>query len=118
MKHSETDQVSLEIARRVAERLRSRPELLEMARSNLARWVATECRRSVAAPVLCGMGGHSGASAGEDLQVAVRGNGGGAAVATNFALRWRALTIGGLGNQIAPLCSDHSLSTLSARQRA
>ena len=38
MKHSETDQVSLEIARRVAERLRARPELMEVARDNLARW--------------------------------------------------------------------------------
>ena len=38
MSHSETDLVSLELARRVAERLRARPELLALARDNLARW--------------------------------------------------------------------------------
>jgi hypothetical protein len=38
MKHSEIDQVSLELARRVADRLRLNPELLEIARANLARW--------------------------------------------------------------------------------
>jgi hypothetical protein len=38
MKHSQTDQVSLELARRVADRLRRQPELMEMARANLARW--------------------------------------------------------------------------------
>jgi hypothetical protein len=38
MKHFETDQVSLELARRVAERLRRQPELVEFARANLARW--------------------------------------------------------------------------------
>jgi hypothetical protein len=38
VKHSETDRVSLEIARRVAERLQAHPELLEVARGNLARW--------------------------------------------------------------------------------
>jgi hypothetical protein len=38
MNHSEIDQVSLEMARRVAERVRRNPELLEMARANLARW--------------------------------------------------------------------------------
>jgi hypothetical protein len=38
MKHSEIDQVSLEMARRVAARLRLHPELLDMARANLARW--------------------------------------------------------------------------------
>lgn len=38
MKHSETDQVSLELARRVADRLRGQPELVEFARANLARW--------------------------------------------------------------------------------
>lgn len=36
--HSGIDQVSLSIARRVAERLRARPELLEVARANLSRW--------------------------------------------------------------------------------
>lgn len=38
MKHSDIDQVSLEMARRVADRLRLDPELLVIARSNLARW--------------------------------------------------------------------------------
>ncbi len=38
MKHSEIDQVSLEMARRVAEQLRLRPELVEVARGNLTRW--------------------------------------------------------------------------------
>jgi hypothetical protein len=38
MKHADIDQVSLELGRRVAERLRCRPELIEVARANLARW--------------------------------------------------------------------------------
>ena len=38
MKHSDIDKVSLAMARRIAERLRARPELLEVARTNLARW--------------------------------------------------------------------------------
>jgi hypothetical protein len=38
MNHSETDQVSLELARRVAEKLRWQPELIDFARANLARW--------------------------------------------------------------------------------
>jgi hypothetical protein len=38
MKHSETDQVSLELGRRVAERLLRQPELVAFARANLARW--------------------------------------------------------------------------------
>jgi hypothetical protein len=38
MNHSEIDQVSLELARRVAERLRLRPELIDFARANLVRW--------------------------------------------------------------------------------
>ncbi len=38
MKHSEINQVSLEMARRVADRLRLHPEVLEIARGNLARW--------------------------------------------------------------------------------
>jgi hypothetical protein len=39
MNHSETDQVSLELARRVADRLREQQELVEFARANLARWL-------------------------------------------------------------------------------
>ncbi len=38
MKHIQIDQVSLELGRRIAERLRARPELIEVARANLARW--------------------------------------------------------------------------------
>lgn len=38
MNHSEIDQVSLELARRVAERLRLRPELIAFAQANLVRW--------------------------------------------------------------------------------
>src|SRR5579863_8366214 len=38
MKHFATDQASLELARRVAERLRWQPELVGFARANLARW--------------------------------------------------------------------------------
>jgi hypothetical protein len=38
MKHSETDQVSLEIAARVVKRLRGQPELVQLAHANLARW--------------------------------------------------------------------------------
>jgi hypothetical protein len=38
MHHSETDLVSLELARRVAEKLRRRPELVDFARANLLRW--------------------------------------------------------------------------------
>ena len=38
MNHSETDQVSLELARRVAERLRWQPTVMETALANLARW--------------------------------------------------------------------------------
>ena len=37
MNHLETDKVSLELARRVAERLRGQPEVLDIARANLAR---------------------------------------------------------------------------------
>ena len=36
--HSKTDQVSLELARRIAERMRWQPELVDFARANLARW--------------------------------------------------------------------------------
>jgi hypothetical protein len=38
MNHSEIDQVSLELARRVAEHLRLHPELIDFARANLVRW--------------------------------------------------------------------------------
>lgn len=38
MNHSTIDQVSLELARRTAEQLHSRPEVLDLARANLARW--------------------------------------------------------------------------------
>ena len=38
MNHSGVDNVSLSLARRVAERLRARPELLDMARTNLSCW--------------------------------------------------------------------------------
>ncbi len=36
--HAEIDQVSLQLARRVADRLRAHPELVEVAHDNLARW--------------------------------------------------------------------------------
>jgi len=36
--HSGIDEVSLLLARQVAERLRARPELLNVARENLSRW--------------------------------------------------------------------------------
>lgn len=48
MNHSETDQVSLEMARRVAARLRRQPELVAFARANLARW----SRQNASAPSL------------------------------------------------------------------
>ena len=38
MNHSCTDQVSLELGRRVAEKLREQPALVDFARANLARW--------------------------------------------------------------------------------
>ena len=38
MNHIETDHVSLELARRVAEPLRREPEVLDFARANLQRW--------------------------------------------------------------------------------
>lgn len=38
MSHSETDAISLELARQVAGRLRARPELLAVAQENLQRW--------------------------------------------------------------------------------
>ena len=48
MNHSEIDQVSLELARRVAEQLRLRPELIDFARANLVRW----SQQNVSAPSL------------------------------------------------------------------
>jgi hypothetical protein len=48
MNHSETDQVSLELARRIAEKLRRQPEVIEAARDNLVRW----SRQNAAAPSL------------------------------------------------------------------
>ena len=48
MKHSETDQVSLELARRIAEKLWCQPEVIDFARANLARW----SRQNVSAPSL------------------------------------------------------------------
>jgi hypothetical protein len=38
MNHSCTDQVSLELGHRVAEKLRGQPALVDFARANLARW--------------------------------------------------------------------------------
>ncbi len=38
--HELTDQISLELGRRVAARLRQQPELLCVARENLGRWMA------------------------------------------------------------------------------
>jgi hypothetical protein len=38
MNHELQDNISLELARRVAARLRAAPELLSVARGNLARW--------------------------------------------------------------------------------
>ena len=38
MNHTETDQVSLELGRRIAERMRRQPEVVEFARANLLRW--------------------------------------------------------------------------------
>jgi Arc/MetJ family transcription regulator len=38
MNHSEIDQVSLEMARQVADRLRRNPKLLKNASANLTRW--------------------------------------------------------------------------------
>lgn len=51
MNHSETDQVSLELARRVAERLRRQPEVIDFARANLARW--SQQNRSVPSLLRC-----------------------------------------------------------------
>jgi hypothetical protein len=48
MCHREIDQVSLELARRVAEELRRHPEAVDFARANLARW----SQRNSSAPSL------------------------------------------------------------------
>ena len=48
MSHELTDQISLELGRQVADRLRQRPELLQLAHANLARWT----RLSAEAPAL------------------------------------------------------------------
>ena len=48
MYHTETDQVSLELARRAAEKLRQQPEAVDFARANLARW----SQRNSSAPSL------------------------------------------------------------------
>lgn len=51
MNHSETDQVSLELARRVADRLRQDPGLVEFARANLEQW--SRQNRSVPSLLRC-----------------------------------------------------------------
>lgn len=48
MNHVEIDRVSLALARCVAERLRTRPELIGVARDNLARW----SKQNVSSPSL------------------------------------------------------------------
>lgn len=48
MNHSETNQVSLELARRVAERMRRQPEVIDFARANLVRW----SQQNISAPSL------------------------------------------------------------------
>lgn len=48
MSHELQDAISLEMARRVASRLRASPGLLDVARSNLARW----SERNADAPAL------------------------------------------------------------------
>jgi len=40
MQHEVHDQISLEMGRRVAARLREQPALLQIARDNLARWLS------------------------------------------------------------------------------
>jgi hypothetical protein len=42
--HARVDARSLAMHRAIAEKLRARPELLEIARENLARWSATSSR--------------------------------------------------------------------------
>jgi len=48
MSHPEIDQVSLELGRRIAERLRRQPELIDFAHANLMRW----SRQNALAPSL------------------------------------------------------------------
>src|SRR4030095_11065787 len=48
MQHEVHDEISLEIGRRVATRLREKPAILQIARDNLARW----SRRNADAPAL------------------------------------------------------------------
>lgn len=48
MNHFQTDRVSLELARRIAEKLRWQPELIDFARANLERW----SRQNASAPSL------------------------------------------------------------------
>jgi len=48
MNHANTDQVSLELARRIVERMRREPDLVDFARANLARW----SQKNSAAPSL------------------------------------------------------------------
>jgi hypothetical protein len=48
MNHTETDRVSLELARRVAARLRWQPQMVDFARGNLVRW----SRQNASAPSL------------------------------------------------------------------
>jgi hypothetical protein len=40
MQHEVLDEISLELGRRVAARLREEPDLLQVARDNLARWLS------------------------------------------------------------------------------
>ena len=48
MSHPEIDQVSLELGRRIAERRRRQPELIDFAHANLMRW----SRQNALAPSL------------------------------------------------------------------
>lgn len=48
MSHLDLDRASLEMAREIARRLRANPELIEVARENLARWT----KRNVDSPAL------------------------------------------------------------------
>jgi hypothetical protein len=48
MEHTDIDRASLALARRVAERLRRQPGLIDLARANLARW----SRQNASAPSL------------------------------------------------------------------
>jgi hypothetical protein len=48
MRHELIDEISLELGRRTAARLRQQPELLQVAHNNLARW----SKHNAAAPAL------------------------------------------------------------------